>query len=133
MFMNNFNNTGYIHFTMAAMFFVSLSYMSIINFRRTEDMVSFGKGKQDNTYRLCGIGMLICLVLIFVYNKWLENKFVWLDNLHPVFCLEATALIFFGISFVKYCPMLLFGTIVFRLISKYSLDTKFSSFLPIVF
>ena len=95
------NNTGYIHFTMATLFFVSLSVMCIVNFRRTEDRVSFGKYKEHNTFLVCGIVMLTCIVLIAVYSLFFENKFSWLDNLRPVFCLEAIALIFFGISWLK--------------------------------
>ena len=94
------DNTGYIHFTMAALFFVSLSVMSMVNFRRTDDRVSFGKKENHKTFLVCGIAMLVCLVLIFVYSMWIAGKFSWLDNLHPVFCLEAIALIFFGISWL---------------------------------
>jgi len=93
-------NTGYIHFTMAALFFVSLSVMSMVNFRRTADKVSFGKGEHDNTYLVCGIAMLACLALIFIYSMWVEGKIGWLDRIHPVYCLEAIALIFFGISWL---------------------------------
>lgn len=93
-------NTGYIHFTMATLFFVTLAVMSMVNFRRTEDMVSFGKKENHNTYLVCGIVMLVCLLLISIYSIWLVNKFSWLDKLHPVFCLEAIALIFFGISWL---------------------------------
>ena len=105
-------NTGYIHFTMATLFFTSLSVLCMVNFRRTADRVSFGKGKQDNMYLFCGIGMLVCLVLIFIYSMWGQAKFAWLDKLNPVFCLEAIALILFGISW------LLKGQIDFLFIPK---------------
>jgi len=108
------NNTGAIHFTMAAMFFISLSLMSIVNFRRTGDRVSFGKKETHNLFLVCGIAMLVCLALIFIYSLWLEGDVKWLDRLHPVFCLEAIALIFFGISWLTkgkvdifYLPKLL--------------------------
>lgn len=93
-------NTGYIHFTMASLFFISLAVMSMVNFRRTGDIASFGKNKNHNTFLFCGIAMLLCLVLIFIYSMWIENKYSWLDQLQPVFCLEALALIFFGISWL---------------------------------
>lgn len=92
--------TGYIHFANAALFFISLAVMSMVNFRRTADIVSFGKGKEDNMYLTCGIVMLACLLLIFVYSMWVEGKVPWLDKIHPVYCLEAVALIFFGISWL---------------------------------
>lgn len=94
-------NTGYIHFTMASLFFISLSVMSIVNFRRTADRASFGKMKNHNTYLFCGIAMLGCLVLIFIYVNWVESTLPWLDKIKPVFWLEALALLFFGVSWLK--------------------------------
>jgi hypothetical protein len=94
------NIIGNIHLVMAALFFVSLSLMSMINFRRTGDRVSFGKLKNHNTYLACGIAMLICIALIFIYNTWLDGICKWFDNIHPVFFLESIALIFFGISWL---------------------------------
>lgn len=91
---------GYIHFTMAALFFISLAIMSIVNFRRTADRVSFGLKKQHKLFLLCGIMMLLSIVLIFVYGVWIEGHFKWLDKCNPVFCLEAIALVFFGISWL---------------------------------
>lgn len=94
------SNTGYIHFTMASLFFISLAVMSIVNFRRTDSIDSFGTKEHHKTYLICGIVMLVCLALIFVYSMWIETKFAWLDRIHPVFCLEAIALIFFGTSWL---------------------------------
>lgn len=93
-------NTGYIHFTMATLFFISLALMCIVNFRRTDDIVSFGKKKDHNTFLVCGIGILICISLLFMYCVWIQGKYSGLDSLRPVFCLEAIALIFFGISWL---------------------------------
>jgi hypothetical protein len=74
--------------------------MSMVNFRRTDDRVSFGKGKNHKTFLVCGIAMLVCLVLIFIYSKWFDGDYAGLDRIHPVFCLEAIALIFFGVSWL---------------------------------
>ncbi|WP_343748959.1 DUF998 domain-containing protein [Fluviicola sp.] len=92
--------TGYIHFTMASLFFICLAIMSMVNFRRTADQVSFGLKKQHKLFLLCGYMMLSSLALIFVYSVWIEGSFRWLDNCNPVFCLEAIALVFFGISWL---------------------------------
>jgi hypothetical protein len=107
-------NSGYIHFTMATIFFVALSFLCIFNFRRTADKVSFGTKKHHNTFRFCGIAMLTCIALIFIYSVWGENKINWLDNIKPIFWLEAIALIFFAISWLikgqvdlNYLPKLL--------------------------
>lgn len=97
---------------MAALFFITLSWMSIFNFRRTDHKNSLGNNKEHKTYLICGIGMLASIALIFIYSKWLEDKYPWLDNLRPVFCLETIALIFFGISW------LIKGNIDFLIIPK---------------
>lgn len=93
-------NTGYIHFSMATIFFVALSCMCIFNFRRTEVKAQFGTKKNHNTFLFCGIAMLTCIVLIFIYSVWVESRISWLDNLKPIFWLETLALIFFAISWM---------------------------------
>lgn len=93
--------TGYIHFGFASLFFISLALMSMVNFRRTEVRKQFGKLKNHKTYLICGIGMLACLALIFIYSMWIEKMDIkWLNSINPVFCLEAIALIFFGTSWL---------------------------------
>ncbi len=105
--------TGNIHYSFAALFFITLAVMSIVNFRRSEKMEEFGKGKDDNYYLWYGIGMISCLVLIGAY-KIIKSHTDALDFLHPVFCLEAAALICFGLSWLrkgkvdfKYVPRML--------------------------
>ncbi|MEQ1797099.1 MAG: hypothetical protein ABL872_04050 [Lacibacter sp.] len=104
-------NVGYIHFGMATLFFLSLAIMSMVNFRRTEDRISFGKKENHRLFLICGIIMILCLVLITVYSILLQGMFKWLDAIHPVFIFEAIALIAFGISWLvkgqtdfKYIP-----------------------------
>lgn len=95
------SSTGYIHFGFACLFFITLAIMSMVNFRRTEVREEFGKLKNHKTYLACGIIMLTCLALIAVYSIWIqEMRISWLDKTHPVFCLEAIALIAFGISWL---------------------------------
>lgn len=93
-------NVGYIHFAMATLFFLSLAIMSMVNFRRTGDRVSFGKKENHNLFLVCGIVMILCLVLITVYSLWLQGTYNGLDATNPVFWLEAIALIAFGISWL---------------------------------
>jgi hypothetical protein len=94
--------TGWIHFAFAAAFFFMLAFMSIINFRRTEDMAMFGKKQFHNLYLICGIGMIACILLIALYNilKCKCCPETLLDKLHPTFILEAIALVLFGISWL---------------------------------
>lgn len=91
---------GTIHLIMAAIFFTSLSYMSIINFRRTENVHSFGKELKHKVMLFCGISMLVCIFIIFIYGNFIEYKYDFIDQLRPVFWLEAIALIFFGICWM---------------------------------
>jgi len=93
--------TGYIHFGFAAVFFISLALMCMVNFRRTEDRVSFGKKPDHNFYLFCGIAILTCIALVPVYKFLIKGHFAWLDALHPIFILEALALFFFGISWLS--------------------------------
>jgi hypothetical protein len=93
--------TGYIHFTFASLFFISLAVMSMVNFRRTAIKEQFGKLKNHRTFLICGIGMLVCLFLIFIYSMWIEKMNIsWLNRTNPVFWLEAIALILFGTSWL---------------------------------
>jgi magnesium-transporting ATPase (P-type) len=95
------DKTGYIHFSFACLFFITLAIMSMVNFRRTEKREEFGKLKNHKTYLACGIVMLACLALIAVYSIWIQKMQIgWLDKTHPVFCLEAIALIAFGTSWL---------------------------------
>jgi hypothetical protein len=93
-------NTGIIHFIFAGLFFTSLSFISIFNFRRTEKVSEFGTKPPHNLYKYCGFIMLTSILFIFVYSKILKHKFIWLDNLYPVFILETIALLAFGVSWL---------------------------------
>lgn len=93
-------HTGYIHFTFAALFFISLALMSIINFRRTETVANFGKGSNSTLYLWCGITILVCLVIIVIYASLFQGHYPGLDKFRPVFVFEAIALIAFGLSWL---------------------------------
>jgi len=92
--------TGYIHFTFAALFFIALALLSMVYFRRSEQLQDFGKGKNDNFYLGCGITMLVCLTIIFIYAKFVEGRIEWLDKFPIIFIFEAVALIAFGLSWL---------------------------------
>lgn len=93
-------NTSYIHFTSAALFFICLALMSIINFRRTSTIADFGKGANAKIYLWCGIIILACLVIIFVYDTFLYGMFPMIDRIRPVFILESITLMAFGFSWL---------------------------------
>jgi Protein of unknown function (DUF998) len=85
---------GYLHFTFAGLFFLSLSILSLVNFRLTS------RTENRKLYTFCGYGMLLCLVLIFLYNMFLQEQFPALVQFKPVFWLETIALVLFGMSWL---------------------------------
>lgn len=90
-----------IHLTSAGLFFITLAFMSIINFRRGDDINKFSKPDfYRNLYKYCGIIMLASIVLIVVYSFLLKNKYSFIDAIHPVFILESIALFSFGLSWI---------------------------------
>ncbi len=93
-------NTGYIHFTFAALFFIALSYMCLVNFRRSGEINVTGKDSRRTIYLICGLVMLACLLIIFVYAMWLEPPSNCSAKHHVVFIFETIALIAFGISWL---------------------------------
>jgi hypothetical protein len=93
--------SGAIHLGFAALFFFTLAFMSIINFRNADTKDKFGKGDDDKFYLRCGIVMLSCIAIISVYNFFLEGIWPWLDNMNVTFVFEAIALIAFGSSWLK--------------------------------
>lgn len=93
-------NTGNIHFIFAGLFFATLAFISIFNFRRTKKVYEFGTKPSHNLYKYCGFIMLACIVLIFTYRMYVRGKYHWLDNLYPIFIFESIALIAFGVSWL---------------------------------
>lgn len=90
-----------IHLTSAGLFFITLAFMSIINFRRGEIIDKFEKKDfYRNLYKYCGIIMLVSIALIVIYSFLLKNKYSNLDAIHPVFILESIALFAFGLSWI---------------------------------
>ena len=88
--------TGWIHYGFAALFFIVLAVMSMVNFRRSQKQALFGKGKDDPFFLSCGVIMLACLVLVPILSAVDA-----IQPIHPTFILEAIALIAFGLSWLK--------------------------------
>jgi hypothetical protein len=87
---------GWVHYFFAASFFVVLSLMCILNFRRSKDPALFGKGDDDPFFLRCGITMLACLVLVPILAQVDP-----IQRFNPTFILEALALITFGLSWLR--------------------------------
>ena len=92
----------YVHYGSAFTFFLILALLAIFEFTKSdtsEDQQTELKKSRNRIYRICGIVMLICLVLIAacVLIPRLETA---LDGLHPVLWLETVALLAFGFSWL---------------------------------
>ena len=82
----------------AGSLFVVLAYFSIFLFTKSAGEKPYPPRKRarNRIYRVCGIVMLLCIVLIGVFKIWLADTPI--ADLKPVFWLEALALWAFGIS-----------------------------------
>ena len=93
---------GNLHYFFAAMFFVTLIYFCIALFTKTHEGATPTARKQqrNKVYRFCGITMAICISLILLCHFYLLDKFDALNNLRPVYWLEALAISAFGFSWL---------------------------------
>jgi hypothetical protein len=92
-----------IHFTSAALFFSTLAFTSIYLFTKfkpntKKEDVTIQKKRRNVVYRVCGIFIILCLILIVI------AKLLSIDsNIHrinPIFWLETIALFSFGVSWL---------------------------------
>jgi hypothetical protein len=114
----------YVHLLAAALFFLTLSYISLFLFTLTEDeakknnslfsyifpRVLFNKDftktldkpkkYRNRIYIICGFVMLFSIVAIVVYFQFLKPRYPGLVELDPIFWFEALALWAFGISWL---------------------------------
>lgn len=92
-----------IHFSSALLFFLTLAYISLFLFTKsdkTKSQLSAPKVNRNRIYRLSGYIMLGCLLLLALYFAWLRYAFPGLKGYDPVFWLESIALWAFGISWL---------------------------------
>ena len=102
-FFPNTGRTTTVHFVSAALFFVILAFTTLVLFTRSDkpkERQPKGKRRRNVVYRVCGWGILACLVLIGVYKGLLEGDSAGLDGASPVFWLEAVAIWFFAASWL---------------------------------
>jgi len=93
---------GYIHLAFATLFFLTLIYFSLFLFTKTDPKrpASRRKLQRNNIYKVCGYIMSICILLMVIYYL-LPNKVASpIKVYNPVFWLEASAIVAFGISWL---------------------------------
>lgn len=88
-----------LHLISASLFFITLAFISIFLFTKTNEKKIEGRKKTRNIiYKTCGIIILISVALIpFFRSDALIEKF---EMYKPVFFLEWIALVAFGISWL---------------------------------
>ena len=89
--------TGIIHFTCAALFFLTLALFSLFLFTRKGSNPTQQKLARNKVYVICGLIMITCLVAIAIYLNFIQN------NNHGsgfVFWAETIALVAFGVSWL---------------------------------
>ena len=93
---------GYIHFTFAAIFFLTLIYFSLCLFTKTDPSrpPTRRKLQRNRVYKGCGYAIAICISLIAIYHILPTGMATPVKQLNPVFWLETIANMAFGISWL---------------------------------
>lgn len=89
---------GWIHYISAALFFIMMAVLCLVNFRRRGDKGDFGTDKHDLLYRWCALVILGSITIVFVYGLFLEEHLKW--GLPITFIFEAVALTAFGTAWL---------------------------------
>lgn len=89
---------GYVHYAFAALFFICIAVLCLVNFRRQKAKADFGKGKFNQLYKTCGWLILGSIAAVFIYGVFIEDR--WRLDLPVTFLLEAVALTAFGIAWL---------------------------------
>jgi len=92
-------NIGYIHFACAGLLFAALAVIALFQFTKTEPNTerSAEKKKRDLVYRICGTVIVLCLVLVPIESLVIGAP---IQRFHPLFWLEAVAVIAFGVAWL---------------------------------
>jgi hypothetical protein len=93
---------GVIHFTSAALLFLTLAYFSLRLFTKTDPKSgpTPQKSKRNLIYKVCGYTIVAAIALIAVYKLLPDGAENRLAELKPVFWLESIAVVAFGISWL---------------------------------
>jgi hypothetical protein len=91
--------TGILHLACAALFFLTLALISLFLFTKTDGLITPQKRIRNRIYKVCGIAMILCLVLMVLYFAIPGIKCEY-QSMKPVFFLEAFGLFFFGASWL---------------------------------
>jgi hypothetical protein len=88
---------GWIHYISAAVFFIMMAVLCLVNFRRRGNG-NFGTGDHDLVYRSCGWIILSSIAIVFIYGFFLKEHLNW--KFPVTFIFEAVALTAFGTAWL---------------------------------
>lgn len=94
------NIIGIIHFICGILFFLVLAYMCLFLFTKSSNDPTPEKQMRNKVYKVCGYGIVACLVFLGLYFAVLEEIVPRLAVVRPVFMLEALSLLFFGVAWI---------------------------------
>lgn len=91
---------GALHWSFAALFFLTLAYFSLALFTKTapDKNPTRQKIQRNRVYRVCGYTILACIFFIVVVA--LPTVKTLVERLTPVFWLESIAIVAFGVSWL---------------------------------
>lgn len=89
-----------LHNVLSAALFLVLAAISLFQFTKSRGVTVTRRKKQRNhVYRICGVAMLVCIILLALYTN-IRDHMPGLKPYKPVFWLESGALFAFGISWL---------------------------------
>ncbi len=103
----NMGIIGTIHYVSATLLFISFAIFSLFLFTRSGSKMTAEKKLRNKIYKICGYAIIIFIVLIAIYANFLKGKYNSLDNLRPVFWLEAASLLAFSFSWLVKSEIIL--------------------------
>ena len=89
-----------VHGVFAASLFLTLTFFSLFLFTRTSGNPTPQKLKRNMVYKVCGTIMLAAILLVPILHFLPESLTAGIMQLDPVFWLEATAVVAFGVSWL---------------------------------
>jgi len=89
---------GAMHLSFAALFFLVIALLCIVNFRRQSNK-TFIKNAEGTLYLICGWGMIACLGLLALFSFTPLKNVAWMPA-NLVYAMETIMLILFGVAWL---------------------------------
>ncbi|MFI5196480.1 MAG: hypothetical protein ACHQD8_05275 [Chitinophagales bacterium] len=94
------------HYISAALFYLTLSYMSLFLFTKSSGNKTKQKIKRNRVYQVCGIMILVAILLIALEN-YIPGLNKGINGFHPTFWLEWVANFSYGVAWLIKGELLL--------------------------